>query len=43
MVCTGDPDPTFTETNIPWVVRVILMTGKAVILGYNIHKRGAPE
>ena len=20
---TGDPDPTFTETNIPWVVRVI--------------------
>jgi ABC-type branched-subunit amino acid transport system substrate-binding protein len=23
MVCTGDPDPTFTETNIPWVVRVI--------------------
>jgi len=23
MVCTGDPDPTFTETNIPWCVRVI--------------------
>lgn len=23
MVCTGDPDPTFTETNIPWVVRII--------------------
>ncbi len=23
MVCPGDPDPTFTETNIPWVVRVI--------------------
>ncbi len=23
MVCTGDPDPTFTETNIPWVTRVI--------------------
>ena len=23
MVCTGDPDPTFTETNIPWVVRTI--------------------
>lgn len=22
-VNTGDPDPTFTETNIPWVVRVI--------------------
>lgn len=22
MVCTGDPDPTFTETNIPWVIRV---------------------
>ena len=23
MVNTGDPDPTFTETNIPWVVRII--------------------
>ncbi len=23
MVSTGDPDPTFTETAIPWVVRVI--------------------
>jgi ABC-type branched-subunit amino acid transport system substrate-binding protein len=23
MVCTGDPDPTFTETNIPWAIRVI--------------------
>lgn len=23
MVCTGDPDPTFTETNIPWQIRVI--------------------
>lgn len=23
MVCTGDPDPTFTETNIPWCIRVI--------------------
>jgi branched-chain amino acid transport system substrate-binding protein len=23
MVCPGDPDPTFTETNIPWVIRVI--------------------
>jgi len=23
MVCTGDPDPTFTETNIPWTIRVI--------------------
>lgn len=23
MVCTGDPDPTFTETNIPWMLRVI--------------------
>ena len=22
-VSTGDPDPTFTETNIPWVIRVI--------------------
>ena len=23
MVNAGDPDPTFTETNIPWVIRVI--------------------
>jgi len=23
MVNTGDPDPTFTETNIPWLIRVI--------------------
>jgi branched-chain amino acid transport system substrate-binding protein len=23
MVCTGDSDPTFTETNIPWTIRVI--------------------
>jgi ABC-type branched-subunit amino acid transport system substrate-binding protein len=23
VVNTGDPDPTFTETNIPWVIRVI--------------------
>jgi branched-chain amino acid transport system substrate-binding protein len=23
MVCTGDPDPTFSETNIPWMIRVI--------------------
>jgi branched-chain amino acid transport system substrate-binding protein len=23
MICTGDPDPTFTETNIPWVIRTI--------------------
>ena len=23
MVCTGDPDPTFTETNIPWLMRNI--------------------
>jgi branched-chain amino acid transport system substrate-binding protein len=23
MVCTGDPDPTYTETNIPWTMRVI--------------------
>lgn len=23
MVCVGDPDPTFTETNIPWMTRVI--------------------
>ncbi len=23
MICTGDPDPTYTETNIPWTIRVI--------------------
>jgi branched-chain amino acid transport system substrate-binding protein len=23
MVCTGDSDPTFTETNVPWTIRVI--------------------
>lgn len=23
MVCSGDPDPTFTETNIPWTIRCI--------------------
>jgi branched-chain amino acid transport system substrate-binding protein len=23
MMCVGDPDPTFTETNIPWLNRVI--------------------
>jgi ABC-type branched-subunit amino acid transport system substrate-binding protein len=23
MICVGDPDPTFTETNIPWLNRVI--------------------
>jgi ABC-type branched-subunit amino acid transport system substrate-binding protein len=23
MVNTGDPDPTFTETNIPWAIRII--------------------
>lgn len=22
-VCSGDPDPTYTETNIPWCIRVI--------------------
>jgi branched-chain amino acid transport system substrate-binding protein len=23
MICTGNPDPTYTETNIPWTIRVI--------------------
>jgi ABC-type branched-subunit amino acid transport system substrate-binding protein len=23
VVCTGDPDPTYTETNIPWCIRII--------------------
>jgi hypothetical protein len=30
LVCTGDPDPTFTETNIPWVVRVISVRSKNI-------------
>lgn len=30
MVCTGDSDPTFTETNIPWTLRVISDDRQAV-------------
>lgn len=40
MVCTGDPDPTFTETNIPWQCRVITddrQSGYALV-NY-IHKK----
>lgn len=40
MVCTGDPDPTFTETNIPWVIRVIgddRQSSYAMV--YYIHKK----
>jgi branched-chain amino acid transport system substrate-binding protein len=40
MVCTGDPDPTFTETNIPWVVRVISDDRQAsyALSNYIFHK-----
>lgn len=33
MICTGDSDPTFTETNIPWTLRVISDDRQAV---YNL-------
>ena len=39
---TGDPDPTFTETNIPWVVRVIpddRQSGYALV-DYIFNKKG---
>src|SRR5665647_126955 len=39
---TGDPDPTFTETNIPWVVRVIpddRQSGYALV-DYAFKKKG---
>jgi branched-chain amino acid transport system substrate-binding protein len=47
MVCTGDPDPTFTETNIPWVIRDIpddRQSGYALanqIINLEHHKRVA--
>lgn len=47
MVNTGDPDPTFTETNIPWTIRVISddrQSGYALaayIFGVRQHERVA--
>ncbi len=40
MVCTGDPDPTFTETNIPWQIRIITDDRQAsyALLNY-IHEK----
>lgn len=42
MVCTGDPDPTFTETNIPWVVRTIPDDRQSsyVMVDYILKKEG---
>jgi branched-chain amino acid transport system substrate-binding protein len=42
MVCTGDPDPTFTETNIPWVIRVISddRASSYALLNYIHEKEG---
>lgn len=40
MVCTGDPDPTFTETNIPWTIRVISDDRQSsYAMVYYIHKK----
>ncbi len=40
MVCTGDPDPTYTETNIPWTIRVISDDRQSgYVLGNYIHKK----
>jgi ABC-type branched-subunit amino acid transport system substrate-binding protein len=41
-VNTGDPDPTFTETNIPWVVRTIPDDRQAsyVMVDYIFKKEG---
>jgi len=37
---TGDPDPTFTETNIPWVVRAISDDRQSgYVLANYIHKK----
>lgn len=47
MMCTGDPDPTFTETNIPWVARCIpddRQSGYAIansVFNLDHHKRVA--
>lgn len=40
MVCTGDPDPTFTETSIPWTIRVISDDRQSgYVLAYYMHKK----
>jgi branched-chain amino acid transport system substrate-binding protein len=42
MVCTGDPDPTYTETNIPWTIRVIAddRASSYALLNYIHEKMG---
>ena len=42
MVCTGDPDPTFTETNIPWTIRIIPddRASSYALLNYIHEKKG---
>ncbi|MEI8224518.1 MAG: ABC transporter substrate-binding protein [Bacteroidota bacterium] len=42
MVCTGDPDPTYTETNIPWTIRVISddRASSYALLNYIHEKKG---
>jgi ABC-type branched-subunit amino acid transport system substrate-binding protein len=42
VVNTGDPDPTFTETNIPWVIRCISddrQSGYALVDYIHLHKK----
>lgn len=42
MLCVGDPDPTFTETNIPWTMRVISddRASSYAMLNYINEKKG---
>ena len=42
MVNTGDPDPTLTETRIPWLVRIIPDDRQSVyqLISYIFHKKG---
>jgi ABC-type branched-subunit amino acid transport system substrate-binding protein len=42
MVCTGNPDPTYTETNIPWTIRVISddRASSYALLNYIHEKEG---
>lgn len=42
MICTGNPDPTYSETNIPWTLRVISddrQSGYALV-NYIFKKKG---
>ena len=44
MVNTGDPDPTFTETKIPWVIRCIADDRQSsyALVDYIYRKKGNP-